>query len=573
MHGIRMDLSVIGYGLLPSLFLSGMFLLKPMNWIVKTEYYYNIFILLLLVLMLPANILLFKYWGSLLSFRSLSYLKDAGSILSSFTVIQILIVLIFLLLFGFLIFFFFNKYFFQKLEESNSSIIRKILAYSITVTSFVFLIRGGFQKLPMNESLVSYSEDNFLNQATVNPVWHLSNDIYRAGIFEGNPFEMIPPNEAKEIVKNIFANSPDSFPQILTTKKPNIVIIILESFTADIVEDLGGERGITPSLNRIIKDGLFFNNIYASGTRTDQGIVSLLNGWPAIPYYSIMRSSEKSNHLPSMPKLFLIDGYSTSFFYGGESNFSNLNVYCNTQKFQKVIEQKNFSDAQSFGGWGVPDEYVFARQNKELDKISEPFFSVLMTLSNHEPFDVPGPTRFPGNDDSNKFRNSAAYADACLGNYLLEAKNKQWYKNTLFIIVADHGHELPKNTNVYYPESHRIPLLFYGDVIKPEFNGAVVTKLGGHHDLAGTLLPQLGLNDASQFSWSKNLLNPTVSNYAYYVIDQLVGWVDEKYWFGYSYNRKKFIARSYDAPQAHLDTMRVHGEAFIQVLYDQYKKY
>jgi phosphoglycerol transferase MdoB-like AlkP superfamily enzyme len=433
----------------------------------------------------------------------------------------------------------------------------------------------------MNESLISYSDDNFLNQATVNPVWYLANDVYRAGIFEGNPFEVMNDLKAKKIVNDIFTCSPDSFPQILTTKKPNVVIIILESFTADIIEDLGGERGITPSLNRIIKDGVFFNNIYSSGTRTDQGIVSLLNGWPAIPYYSIMRSTAKSNQLPSMPKIFLEEGYATSFLYGGESNFSNLNVYCTTQKFQKVLERKNFSNSANAGGWGVPDEFVFARQIEELDKTKEPFLNVLMTLSNHEPFNVPGPTRFPGKDDSNKFRNSAAYTDDCLGKYLLEAKNKSWYKNTLFIIVADHGHELPKNTNVYYPESHRIPLLFYGDVIKPEFKGAVVTKLGGHHDLAGTLLPQLGLNEVAlrqvsgqtQFSWSKNLLNPTVSNYAYYVIDQLVGWVDEKYWFGYSYNRKKFIARSYDVPQAHLDSMRKDGQAFMQVLYEQYRMY
>ena len=196
-----------------------------------------------------------------------------------------------------------------------------------------------------------------------------------------------------------------------------------------------------------------------------------------------------------------------------------------------------------------------------------------MTLSNHEPFDVPGPKRFPGESDANRFRNSAAYTDAVLGEYISKAKEKPWYKNTLFIIVADHGHHLPKNTKAYYPEGHRIPLLFYGDVIKPEFRGSYVVKLGGHHDVAGTILSQLSMKEGAQFEWSKNLLNPTVKNFAYYQSDQVVAWVDPKYWFGYSYNRNELIARSKNVPKNHLDSMKVEQQAFIQVLYDRYKKY
>ena len=437
----------------------------------------------------------------------------------------------------------------------------------------IIVMRGGLQMLPMNESLVSVSENNFVNQAAVNPAWHLANDIYRAGIFAGNPFETTPEIAAEEKVKRLFECDSTSFPHILTTNKPNIVILILESFTADIVSALGGENEITPSLNQLIGDGVFFNSIYASGTRTDQGIVSLLNGWPATPYYSIMRSTEKSKHLPSLPVIFLDKGYATSFYYGGESNFSNLNMYLISQKFETILDEKSFSSSVPRGRWGIHDGEVLNRQIEGLNKSKQPFFSTLMTLSNHEPFDVPGPARYPGNDDPNRFRNSAAYTDAMFGEYFEKVKSQPWYKNTLFILVADHGHELPKRTNVYYPESHRIPLLLYGEVIKPEFRGAVVTKLGGHHDLAGTLLPQLGINESSQFEWSKNLLNPTVKPFAYYQIDHLLGWIDPNYWFGYSYNRNKFIARSYNVSQSHLDSMLVDGQAFIQVLYDRYRKY
>jgi phosphoglycerol transferase MdoB-like AlkP superfamily enzyme len=221
----------------------------------------------------------------------------------------------------------------------------------------------------------------------------------------------------------------------------------------------------------------------------------------------------------------------------------------------------------------VHDEYVLDRQVAELSKSREPFFSVTMTLSNHEPFDVPGVKRINGNSEPDRFRNSAAYTDACLSVFFAKAKMQQWYRNTLFILVADHGHSLPLNRSIYYPESHHIPLLFYGDVIRPEFRGAVVTTLGNHHDIPATLFFQFDKNKAKQFVWSKNLLNPTVRPFAYYQIDHLLGWIDQKYWFGYSYNRKKFVARSYVVPHDHLGKMTIEGQSFEQVLYKNYLAY
>jgi phosphoglycerol transferase MdoB-like AlkP superfamily enzyme len=383
---------------------------------------------------------------------------------------------------------------------------------------------------------------------------------------------MMPGEEAALHVGKLFTSVKDSFPHLIVNNRPNIVVIILESFTADIVGAMGGEKDVAPTLDRLIGDGVFFNSIYSSGTRTDQGIVSLLNGWPATPFYSIMRSTDKAEKLPSLPLMFRARGYTTSFYYGGESNFSNMNTYCINQKFQPIIDIRNFDHKIPRGRWGVHDESVFDRQLDELSDDKQPFFSVIMTLSNHEPFDVPGQKRFPGNSDPQRFRNSAAYTDACLAVFFQKAKEKEWYKNTLFIISADHGHSLPEHRNVYYPDCHRIPFLFYGDVIRPEFRGAVVTKLGGHHDLPATLLPQLGM-DASMFAWSKNLLNPSVIPFAYYQIDQVAGWIDQRYWYGYSYNRKKILSRSYDAPASYIDSIMIYGHAFVQELFQTYKNY
>ena len=572
LYGMRMDLSVIAYALAFPLALIILFLFTGIKWLIHIEYYFLLFIVLIFCLILPANILLYKYWDSLISFRSLSYLRDFKEIFSSFTAFQSIVAILLLILLILIFNFAFRRWAYRKIEPVSASLASRITGAISMLIILVLMIRGGIQMLPMNESLVSFSENNFINQATINPGWHLANDVYRAGIFSGNPFESMPEVQAKNVVDSLFACKTDSFPEILATKNPNIVILILESFTADIFEALGGEKGITPSLKMIIGEGILFDSLYASGTRTDQGIVSLLNGWPATPYYSIMRSSEKVAKLPSLPLLFLERGYTTSFYYGGKSNFSNLNVYCQRQKFMHMIDENAFDDAVPRGQWGVHDEYTLSRQLNDLSNSVEPFFSVLMTLSNHEPFDVPGPLRIPGDDDPSRFRNAAAYTDAMIGKYFSQAKDQAWFKNTLFILVADHGHGLPQKRNVYYPESHRIPMIFYGNVIKPEFRGAIASKLGGHHDLAATLLPQMGIA-STEFNWSKNLLNPTSKPFAYYQIDHLVAWIDSNFWFGYSYNRKKFIARSYTVSEDHLEKMKIDGQAFVQLLYEQYRNY
>jgi phosphoglycerol transferase MdoB-like AlkP superfamily enzyme len=568
---MRMDLSVIAYFMLPSVLLFAIFIFVPEKSIPKAEKYYLAFVTAIIAIILPANVIVYQYWNNLLNYRALTYLSDPKEVFASFSIIQIIVGVIVLALYAFIVIRLFQKAY-TYFERVYVAWFRKAITIFILAAVSVIMMRGGVQMLPINESLVSFSDNTFINQSAANPAWHLFNDIYRAGIFEGNPFATMPDSLAKKRVQELFECSPDSFPEILTTKNPNVVILILESFTADVVGAMGGEKGISPTIDRLMNEGIMFNSIYSSGGRTDQGIVSLLNGWPATPFYSIMRSTDKAKKLASLPLIFRQNNYNTSFFYGGANNFSNLNVYLSGQKFDLITDIKTFDESIPRGRWGIHDEFVMSHQIDYLDKTKQPFFSVLMTLSNHEPFDVPGPIRFPGNSDPDKFRNSAAYTDACLAGFFKKAQQQPWFKNTLFIISADHGHNLPEHKNVYYADCHRIPFFMYGQVIKPEFRGAIVTKVGGHHDLPGTLLPQLGMK-ADNFLWSKNLLNPTVKQFAYYQIDQVAGWIDTKYWYGYSYNRKKFLARSYDAPDAHLDTMKMYGQAFVQKLFDNYKAY
>lgn len=336
-----MDLSVISYLLIfPALLL---FLIpwKPAVLLYGKLNVYHRAVIFILTILLAANVLLFHYWGSMINYRALTYLADPGEILNSFSTLQMIAVFLSLGLLVFISWLLFKKITKRKDERVPNVSVKSHIA-GVLILSFALItgIRGGWQMLPMNESLISYSSNNYLNQAALNPVWHLMYDVQLAGLTERHPFNKMDKNISDSLVAELYKDEPDTFPKILSTTSPNIVLVILESHTADVIAALGGEKNVSPTLDSLSGEGLLFSSIISSGSRTDQGIVSLLNGWPATPYHSIMRSTEKSKRLPSLPKDLKARSYHTAFYYGGESNFSNMNLYLQGQTFDEITERK-----------------------------------------------------------------------------------------------------------------------------------------------------------------------------------------------------------------------------------------
>ncbi len=571
-RGMRMDFSVTCYILIIPVLMLLLMPLKPAKYLhERINKYYKVLIVILTIL-LSANVFIFHFWGNLINYRALTYLSDPGQMLHSFSTWQIIVVVLLLALVIFLALRIFRNFCqVQAYDAKHDKLIARIAISLSLIFILITGIRGGWQMLPMNESLVSKSSNIFLNQATLNPAWHLMYEVQLAGLIEKNPFNKMDEAISTNLVNDLFSHQNDSFPEILSRKDPNIVIIILESHTSDVVGVLGGEKNVSPFIDSLSKSSLLFSSIFSSGTRTDQGIVSILNGWPATPYHSIMRSTEKSKRLPSIPKDLKAKGYSTAFYYGGESNFSNMNLYLQNQTFDNVYEKKDFPENTPKGKWGVYDENLFKKQREDLNKTKEPFLSVMMTLSTHEPFDVPGEKRFPGNTEEDLFRNAAAYTDACIWNYLEAAKKEAWYSNTLFIILADHGHRLPWSRNDLMPEARRIPLLFYGDVLLPQYKGRQIRKLGGHHDLAATLLPQMSLS-AANYTWSKNLLSSETIEFAYYQSESVIGWKEGRDFYVYSYLEDRLLLTNIKDKQAE-KALVLRGQAFLQGLYGEYLAY
>ncbi|MFM7728682.1 MAG: LTA synthase family protein, partial [Flavobacteriales bacterium] len=264
--------------------------------------------------------------------------------------------------------------------------------------------------------------------------------------------------------------------------------------------------------------------------------------------------------------------YRTSFYYGGAANFSNLGAYLQLEGFDRIMTQDSFPENPLKGKWGFHDEVVLKKQLDDLSLERQPFFSVVMTLSNHEPFDVPGETRVPGADEPSRFRNAVRYTDDALRVYFEIASRQSWYNNTLFVLIADHAHPLPKKRDILFPQGRHIPMVFAGRILCDSVQGSRIHTLGGHHDFPVTLLAQLGI-DAADFSWSKNLLSKNTRSFAYLPFDDNLVWKSEAGWFLYDFKKDSIVERSFLYEDTEEEATLVRAKAYMQAHYGAYLDY
>ncbi len=239
-------------------------------------------------------------------------------------------------------------------------------------------------------------------------------------------------------------------------------MIILESFGNSLIGPLGGDSLTTPCLNRYIKEGIVFSNFYASGNRTDKALPAILSGYPAQPAASIIKEPRKTQSLPSLVRILNGSDYKSSFWYGGDINFANFNSFLITSGFHQIITMENFDPADYNSKWGVHDNVIFKALQDSMKQMKQPFFSVVLTLSSHEPFEVPMEPVFEGKDNLTKFRNSVYYTDRTVGAFLDWAKETDWWENTLVILVADHCRRNSLDDLVYSKTIFKIPMIWLG---------------------------------------------------------------------------------------------------------------
>ena len=573
-QGLRLDASMAGYiSVLPLLVFITAWLfpkLAPKSIFARG---YVQFLIVLFSLITIINFNIYREWGTKINYRALDFaFSSPGEAVASSASSPIFSSLAIFLALALLSIFISRKLIVYKMPGGKTAVWKNILSSFVFLAVTFLLIRGGLGTSPINQSMAYFSEKPFLNHAAINTEWNLVQDMVNNRYVTENPYNYYSKEEAKKIVDQLYAKHSGETPKILKVKNPNIVIIILESYTADLVESLGGEKGVSPNMEKLIDQGLFFNHIYASGDRTDKGIIAILSAFPAQAIRSIMKFNDKQEKLPAISQMLAQRGYHTSYYYGGESEFFNIKSYVLSHGYQKLVDVNDF-EKKDLSQWGAFDHKVFEKNAADLDSQKEPFFSTIMTLSNHEPFELPGKAQFPGKDLADKFRSTAYYTDSSLGSYLKSLKNKSWYKNTLFIIVADHGHRLPKNLYENYdPARFRIPLLFFGNALKDEFRGKSIDKVGNQTDIAATLLSQLDI-PATKFSWSHDLLNLQTPGFSFFDWDNGFGFATKSQVISVDNISKKIIFIKDPVNLKEAGSSERVGKAYMQQVFQEYIDY
>ncbi len=556
-----MDISFTGYiCIFPFL----LFLIKSIainTHINKIIQIYTFVLITIFSFLTIADLELYTAWGYRMDATPLQYFKSPKEMGASVSSSPLFLLLLIFVVLAALFIFIYKKYFNRFIDTRQA----KIYVFDIFISAFllVFLfvpIRGGVQKIPMNQSDVYFSEKLFADHAAINLPWNIMFSILNKNN-EENPFDYFPEKESENLVGSLYNTGTPKIPSILSVEKPNIIIIILESYTAKWVGCLGGIAGVTPNLDKIAADGLLFTNIYAAGDRSEKGQVAILSGYPNQAITSMIKTPGKTRQLPSLSKTLDAAGYHSSYTYGGELEFANIKSYLVNTGFEKLIDKYSFPVSQRTTSWGVHDEFVLNRFYDDLNKETQPFFATLFTLSSHEPYDVPL-KHFIGTDETTEFKNSVYYTDTVIGNFINKSKMAPWWKNTLIVFVADHGHPLPGHDENDRPSKFHIPLIFSGGALKLK---GVINNIGSQTDIATTILDQLKL-PANNFKWGKDLLDSSAKQFAFYSFNNGFGLVTPNGTETIDDVSKKTIYKD-----ANFDTNNIKfGKAYMQFSYQDF---
>jgi phosphoglycerol transferase MdoB-like AlkP superfamily enzyme len=362
-------------------------------------------------------------------------------------------------------------------------------------------------KRPINASNSVFSFDQLTNSLGLNSLYTVAFAAYSLKN-EDNAADMygkMDKEEAYRRVKSYMTAIPGEFtdneipllhiqkPDTLSNTKYNVVIFLQESLGAEYVGSLGG-KPLTPELDKLTKEGLLFTNLYCTGTRSVRGIEAVVTGFLPSPSESVVKLSKSQSGFFTLADVLKQQGYTTSFIYGGMANFDNMASFFNGNGFENIIDQEDFeSDGKEYalkGTWGYSDEDLAVKANDYFKKQgTRPFFSLMFSTSNHEPFEFPDGRIKLYDKKKNTVNNAMKYADFSIGEFFELAKKEAYFKNTIFIVVADHNTRTYGKNLVPINKFH-IPALIIGPNIP---KGRKYNELCSQIDLLPTLLDRLGI--------------------------------------------------------------------------------
>lgn len=529
-HGLRLDTAVAGYfSVIPLMLVivSTWMIGRKKNTILQwTWKVYIAVISVLLTIALVANIMLYKYWGFPLDTTALTYFisspKDA---LASAEIWQLAVGLGSLLLIGAALYRFFTMARFlprKSIRASRSAKSLTTLGILVWGAVLFLFIRGGVSESTNNVGSVYFSENVILNHSAVNPVFSFMESAAHENDF-ASQYRFMSNEEATRLFAPMtYTKMRKDYREAYSiANKPgtHIVFVVLESFSKYIMGETGHVKGITPNLDKLTGEGLYFTNFYANSFRTDRGLVAILSGYPAQPTMSLMKYPRLTNNLYSIARSLGADGFNTHYIYGGDANFTNMRSYLLATGFETLIGSGEFKKEELTSKWGANDSIVFRRAlsvMSETRTAENKTFTVVQTLSSHEPFDV------PYHNHDNKQLNAFQYTDRELGLFVDAMKKRDDWKNTLLVIVPDHLGCYPVDIDNYTSERYQIPLIMTGGLVKERQH---IATYGSQQDIAATLLAMLGIRH-DEFTFSKDMFDSAAPHFAFYTYPDAVGMTD-----------------------------------------------
>lgn len=580
-HGLPLDLSLAGYlTAIPGLlFICSAWAVPDLLRRIWCGYF--MFVSVLLSIIFTVDLGLYEYWGFRLDATPLFYFfsspKDAVASVSVWTVIGGIVAMAVYaaVLYGVFYLVLLQKGAFRRMKIPYRRL--RVSGVLLLLTGLLFIpIRGGFTVSTMNTGKVYFSTNQRLNHAAINPAFSLMESLSKQKDF-GKQYRFMEADAADRIFSGLvdpavlaengrtagsLQQVPDSLHSLFTTQRPDVLFVIMESFSSRLMTALGGEPDVAVQLDSLAREGVLFTNFYANSFRTDRGLVAILSGYPAQPTTSIMKYPRKTQSIPAIAGSLKRAGYKTKYYYGGDADFTNMRSYLMSSGFEDIVADQDFPVSERLSKWGVHDHLVFRRLLDDLraeaaDSSSvggAPRFRVLQTSSSHEPFEVPY-SRL-----KNERLNAFAYTDSCIGDFVRQFRELPQWKNTVVVLVPDHLGAYPEHIGNLEIDRYQIPLLIVGGAVRrPERIGVY----GSQQDIAATLLAQLALPHG-EFTFSKDMLNPASPHFAFFTVPDAFGFVTPD-------NRLIFNNEA-DAVAVDEGTEKgknlLAGQAYLQKLYD-----
>ena len=335
----------------------------------------------------------------------------------------------------------------------------------------------------------------FLSHAATNPVYRFATSFYDEQRYGTSDID----------ISTAFQTSDEVSDTLLQTQRPNVLLVVMESFGGKFVSELGGLPNVSPNLSRLIPEGIFWDQYYSNSFRTDRGTVCACSGWTSYPTISPMKEVRTHKSLSSLPQSFLDAGYQAGYMYAGAMTNMGKERYLRDMNFQTLMDDEYFTSEELSTGWGANDSTSAMKMYKTIAEIdsSAHWMMVWQTISSHEPWDVP----YHRLED--KKLNAFAYTDQCLGDLVDSLKTLPVWEKLLVIVIPDHGFLYQQSFD--NGEFFHCPMLWLGGAIKEPRRLSILMN---QSDIAATLLAQMGLPH-KHYPWSRNVLAPDYEPFVY----------------------------------------------------------